>query len=185
MDQVPRIRLPRLRLSTAIGLAAVSIVAAVLLITTDGARVGATWAYHSGVSAIPLFLVAGAIAAESIARPPQGRHSLMRFVAIAAFILWGIAQLLSDAKVAATFNDAAVLLFVLDAGAAVICDARATRQQVLAQRTRNEIKTSPGVREAARGPEHDHIQWCTCDAAGCCPDQMDTSANRIATVSAT
>lgn len=95
--------------------------------TTDGIRRNANWSHHPAWSAIPLFLVAAAIAAESIARPRPGRHGLMRLVAVTAFVFWGTAAVVPSATAAGVLNDGAVLLFALDAGAAVITDARATR----------------------------------------------------------
>jgi hypothetical protein len=70
-----------------------------------------------------LLLVAGAIAAVSVARPARGRRALMQFVAVLAFAAWGLAQLFPDSGAAGVLNDLAILLFVVDAGFAVISDA--------------------------------------------------------------
>jgi hypothetical protein len=72
-----------------------------------------------------LLLVAGAIAVMSIAHPPAWRRLLIRVVAIMAFTAWGLSQLLAGSLAAGLLDDAAILLFVLDAGSAVIADARA------------------------------------------------------------
>lgn len=72
-----------------------------------------------------LLLVAAAITVVSIAHPPNGRHGLMRLVAVLAFVAWGIAQLALDPAVAGALNDAAILLFVTDAVCVVVPDARA------------------------------------------------------------
>src|SRR6266851_3762430 len=75
---------PRVRLFAAISLSVISVAGSVLLVVTDGIGGNVRWAHHSGASAAPLLLVAGAITAVSIAHPPNGRHGLMRLVAIPA-----------------------------------------------------------------------------------------------------
>jgi hypothetical protein len=47
-----------------------------VLIAADEVGGGAGWAHHPRVSAAPLILVAGAIAAVSVAHPAGGRHAL-------------------------------------------------------------------------------------------------------------
>ena len=113
------------RLAVAIGLGVISILGGLLLAAADAIRGSVTWAHHSPASAAPLFLIAAAIAAVSIARPPEGRHGLLRLVAILAFTAWGTAQLMPNPAAAAALNDAAILLFVIDGGCAVIAEARA------------------------------------------------------------
>jgi hypothetical protein len=103
----------------------ISILGGLLLAAADAIRGSVTWAHHSPASAAPLFLIAAAIAAVSIARPPEGRHGLLRLVAILAFTAWGTAQLMPNPAAAAALNDAAILLFVIDGGCAVIAEARA------------------------------------------------------------
>lgn len=114
----------RLRLGVAIGLGAISIAASLLLVIADGLDASVKWKHHAGVSAAPLLLVAGAIAAVSIAHPPKGRHVPLRVVAVVAFASWGLAQLFPNSGAAGGLNDAAILLFVLEAGLVVISDAR-------------------------------------------------------------
>ena len=130
---------PRVRLFAAISLGVISIAGSVLLVVTDAIGGNVRWAHHSGASAAPLLLVAGAITAVSIAYPPNGRHGLMRLVAVLAFIAWGIAQLAPDRAVAGALNDAAILLFVTDAACVVVPDARA----LLAGRRRPVPATQP------------------------------------------
>jgi len=125
MNRLQHLDAPRLRLFAAISLSVISIAGSVLLVVTDGIGGNVRWAHHSGVSAAPLLLVAGAITAVSIAHPPNGRHALMRLVAVLAFVAWGIAQLAPNPGVAGALNDAAILLFVVDAVCVVIPDARA------------------------------------------------------------
>jgi len=84
------------RLAVAIGLGVISILGGLLLAAADAIRGSVTWAHHSPASAAPLFLIAAAIAAVSIARPPEGRHGLLRLVAILAFTAWGTAQLMPN-----------------------------------------------------------------------------------------
>ena len=130
---------PRVRLFAAISLSVISIAGSVLLVVTDGIGGNVRWAHHSGASAAPLLLVAGAITAVSIAHPPNGRHGLMRLVAVLAFVAWGIAQLAPDPRVAGALSDAAILLFVVDAACVVVPDARA----LLALRRRPVPATLP------------------------------------------
>jgi hypothetical protein len=110
----------------------ISILAGLLLATADAVRGSVTWAHHSPISAAPLFLIAAAIATVSIGRQPDGRHGLLRLVAILAFTAWGTAQLMPNPAAAGALDDAAILLFVIDGGCAVLSEARAilaTRKQ--------------------------------------------------------
>lgn len=119
---------PRIRLSVALALGVTSIGVSVLLISADGIGRSVHWSHHAAVSAAPLLLVAGAIAAVSVAHPPEARHGLMRLVAVLAFSAWGMAQLFPNSGAAGALNDVAILLFVVDAGLAVISDSRTIRQ---------------------------------------------------------
>ena len=51
----------------------------------------------------------------------------MQGVAVLAFTAWGLAQLFPDSGAAGVLNDLAILLFVVDAGGAVISDAGVLR----------------------------------------------------------
>jgi len=115
----------RARLAVAIGLGVTAIVGGVLLGAADAIRGTVTWAHHSPVSAAPLFLIAVAIAAVSIGKSPAGRHGLLRLVAVLAFTAWGTGQVVPSPAAAGAFNDAAILLFAIDGGAAVLAEARA------------------------------------------------------------
>jgi MerR family regulatory protein len=115
----------RLWAATALGL--VSIAGSVLLVAADGVGGDVRWSHHAGASAAPLLLVAGAIAAVTVARPGKTRRAVMRFVAVLAFTAWGLAQLFPDSGAAGVLNDLAILLFVIDAGCSVITDARTLR----------------------------------------------------------
>jgi hypothetical protein len=128
VDQPQRADAPHVRLWVAIGLGLISVAASILLLTADGIGGSVRWAHHAGASAAPLLLVAGAIAAVSVAHPPKGRHGFMRLVAVLAFTAWGTAQLFPDSAAARALNDVAILLFVFDAACVVISDARTPRQ---------------------------------------------------------
>jgi hypothetical protein len=124
MSQVDPVIGSRLRLALALCLGVISIAAGALLVLGDGLDADVRWNHHAGVSAAPLLLVAGAMAAMSVVHPPQWRHALTRLVAIIAFTTWGLAQLLPSSGAAGWLDDAAILLFVIDAGCLVIADAR-------------------------------------------------------------
>jgi hypothetical protein len=94
----------RARLAIAISLGVISILGGLLLAAADVIRGTATWPHHSPVSAAPLFLVAAAIAAVSIGRPADGRHGLLRLVAVLAFTAWGTAQLAPDPAAASALS---------------------------------------------------------------------------------
>jgi hypothetical protein len=128
VDESQRATAPRIRLSVAIALGVTSIGVSILLISADGIGRSVQWSHHAAVSAAPLLLVAGAIAAVSIAHPAKARHGLMRLVAVLAFSAWGMAQLFPNSAAAGALNDVAILLFVVDAGIAVISDSRTIRQ---------------------------------------------------------
>jgi hypothetical protein len=147
MDRQQHLAAPRLRLLVAIGLGALSITGSILLLVTDAISGGTSWAHHPGASAAPLLLIAGAITAASIARPPHGRRALIRLVAVLAFAAWGIAQLVPGPTMAGGLNDLAILLFVVDAGYAVIPDARAR----LAPRRRRATAAWPAPGPGDRG----------------------------------
>lgn len=128
MNHIERTGGARVRLVAAMGLGVTSIAVSVLLIATDGIESGITWSHHAGVSAAPLLLVAGAIAAVSVAHPAKGRHGIMRLVAVLAFTAWGMAQAFPDSPAAGALNDAAILLFVIDAACAVVTDVTSIRR---------------------------------------------------------
>ena len=135
----------RARLAVAIGLGVTAIAGSVLLAAADAIRGTVTWAHHSPASAAPLLLIAAAIAAVSIDRPPASRHGLLRLVAVLAFTAWGAGQVVPSPAAAGAFNDAAILLFVIDGGAAVLAEARA----ILAH-YRHGAQATPPQRDSTR-----------------------------------
>jgi hypothetical protein len=146
----------RARLAIAIGLGVISILGGLLLAAADAIRGSVAWAHHSPISAAPLFLIAAAITAVSIGRPPDGRHGLLRLVAVFAFTAWGTAQVTPNPATASALNDAAILLFVIDGGCAVLAEARAilARHRQAAQATppqRDPASPQPAV------PLHDRV----------------------------
>jgi hypothetical protein len=151
VNQLPRAGERGARLSVAIGLGLVSIAGSVVLVAADGIGGGVRWSHHAGASAAPLLLVAGAIAAVTVAHPVKTRRAVMRFVAVLAFTAWGMAQLFPDSGAAGALNDLAILLFVVDAGCAVISDARRLRPSARPAAT-NTLAMAPGhVEPAQRG----------------------------------
>ena len=126
-DQLERADLPGVRLSAAIGLGLVPVAGSVVLVAADGAGGGIRWSHHASASAAPLLLVAAALVAVTVAHPVRGRRALMRFVAVLAFTAWGLAQLFPHSGAAGALNDLAILLFIVEAGCAVISDATTLR----------------------------------------------------------
>jgi hypothetical protein len=124
MTQPPARKAARAQYAIAIGLGAISVGGIVLLAATDAIRGSMNWAHHSPASAAPLFAIAAAIAAVSIGRPPEGRHVLLRAVAVLAFTSWGTAQLMRG-PAGAALNDVAIVLFVIDGSYLVLTEARA------------------------------------------------------------
>ncbi len=126
MSPPPRHRTAiRVPLAIAIALGVLSVAGSLLLVAADAIRGTVTWAHHSSASAAPLFLIAAAIAAVSIGRPPEARHGLLRLVAVLAFTAWGTGQVTPDPAAAGAFNDAAILLFIIDGACLVVTEARA------------------------------------------------------------
>jgi len=154
----------RTRLGLAIGLGVISIVGGLLLAAADAIRGTVTWAHHSPASAAPLFLIAAAIAAVSIGKPPEGRHGLLRLVAVLAFIAWGTGQVVPSPSAAGALNDAAILLFVIDGGFGVMAEARA----ILAH-YRHAARATPPQRDPTRSR-----------LAAALYDRMPTRHNRTA-----
>lgn len=111
-----------IRLLAAVSLGSAAIVGGTLSLVASGIA-GIHWSHQGGVTATPLFLVAGAIAAVGVASGATGRQAAMRFVAVLAFTAWGLSQLFSGSAASAPLDDVAILLFVLDAGGAVIAEA--------------------------------------------------------------
>ena len=169
LDQTQHADAPHLRLSAAIGLGLTFIAASILLLTADGIGDSVQWTHHVGASAAPLLLVAGAIAAVSVAHPPKGRHGFMRRVAVLAFTAWGTAQLFPDSAAAGALNDVAILLFVVDAACAVISEARTLRQARRPSPGRAARRT-PGPQDTGNAVQRPGLESATIspEAKPCC-----------------
>jgi hypothetical protein len=139
---------PTLWLWAAAGLGVTAMTASVLLIAADGITGSSRWAYHPGISAAPLLLIAAAIAAGSLGQPPRQCRRVMAVIAALAFTAWGVAQLLPGSSAAGYLNDTAILLFVTDAAYAVHANARhappATQPRPRHTRTRQAAGEAPG-----------------------------------------
>lgn len=177
MTSLPRSgKVTSARHAIAIGLGVISILGGLLLAAADAIHGSVTWVHHSPVSAVPLFLIAAAIAAVSIGRPPDGRHGLLRLVAVLAFVAWGTAQLMPNPAAASALNDAAILLFVIDGGCAVMAEARAilARQRQAAQAT--ALQLDPAHLQPA-APLHERMSTGqNCMARPCCGRPMQQCA---------
>lgn len=141
------------RLAAAIGLGLVSIAGSVVLIATDGIGGGVRWSHHAGASAAPLLLVAGAITAVTLAHPGTTRRARMRVLAVLAFTAWGLAQLFPDSAAAGALNDAAILLFVVDAACLVISDARTLQASARRSATLTRAEARGHVRPGQPGQQ--------------------------------
>lgn len=75
------------------------------------------------MSAIPLFVVAAAIAVVSVVRRTTPRQAVLRLVAVLAFTAWGVAQLTSG-QLSGRLDDAAIVLFVIDSGYGLVTELR-------------------------------------------------------------
>lgn len=176
MKQVQYAGAPRLRLVVAIGFGATSVALSVLLIVADGIDAGVRWTHHAGLSAAPLFLVAGAIAGLTLARPPKERLGRAPLIAVAAFAAWGLAQLFPSSAAAGSLNDLAILLFVVDAGCVVIADSR-TRLRIggrtphasrLGEQDSRKPPTTPQLSHACAPPSPVVTQPCCVQSRDLC-----------------
>lgn len=110
-----------LRLGVAVSLGIAAVAGAMVALVASGIA-GIHWSHQGGVTAAPLFLVAGAIAAVGIASGATGRQGVLRVVAVLAFTAWGLSQLFSGSAASGPLDDVAIFLFVLDAGGAAIAE---------------------------------------------------------------
>ena len=95
---------------------AAAIAASVLLLLSDGAPRSARLLGHSLLSAAPLLLVGTAYIALQPAVRPTPLELLKRLILGAAFILWGIDQLLRPGWIATSIGDVVISLYVIDLG---------------------------------------------------------------------
>lgn len=71
---------------------------------------------HAPVSAAPLLLIGLASLCFQLMIRPKLLDLLKAFIVSAAFILWGIYQLLPPGRFATTLGDVVIVLFVIDLG---------------------------------------------------------------------
>jgi hypothetical protein len=135
--------LPPIRLLAAVGLGSMAIAGGLLSLVAGGIA-GIRWSHEAGVTAAPLFLVAGAIAAVGIAGGVRGRPAVMRLIAVLAFTAWGLSQLFSGSAASAPLDDVAILLFVVDAGGAVIAEALSLLRRRSAGQASTDLIVSGG-----------------------------------------
>jgi hypothetical protein len=124
MGQTGFVSAPRVRLVGAIALGVVSAVGSIALLVADGAHAGVGWSHHAGVSAAPLLMISGAIAAATVARSHTAGSVVKALVGVVAFAAWGLAQMVPSPTAAGLLGDVAILLFVLDAFSIIVTDAR-------------------------------------------------------------
>jgi hypothetical protein len=124
MRQSGFVSAPRVRLVGAIVLGVVSAVGSIALLVADGMHAGVGWSHHAGVSAAPLLIISGAIAAATIARSHTAGSVVKALVGVVAFATWGLAQMVPSSTAAGLLGDTAILLFVLDAFSIIFTDVR-------------------------------------------------------------
>ena len=158
----------RAQYSIAIALGVISVGGTIVLAANDAIRGSAAWPHHSPASAAPLFLIAAAIAAVSLGTRPQGRHALLRVVAVLAFTAWGTAQLLPG-PAAGALNDAAILLFAIDGGYLVATEARALLTRHSQPAEPNPPRRDPAaLHQPARHNRHTTVSRDHHPALSCC-----------------
>ena len=102
------------------GVMALALIASVLLLLFDGAPQLLPGARHASLSAAPLLLIGVAyIGLQPLIRP-RPLELLKRLMLGAAFILWGIDQLLPSGSLATILGDVVITLYVIDLGLIII-----------------------------------------------------------------
>jgi hypothetical protein len=144
----------RWRLILAAGLAAMSLLSSMILMCADGFGGSVSWTHHAGLSAAPLLLVAVALLASTIGIPIRSTTLALRLVTIAAFVAWGVSQLLPSTGLGTLLDDIAILLFVIDAGIFVASDSLRLLRSQTSDRTEIEERSldriePPGTGRAA------------------------------------
>ena len=101
-----------------------AVIAGVVLLVGDAAGL-TTRAAHAPISAAPLLMVGAAFMVVLPLTRPGWLEFTKRAMVGAAFILWGVAQLMPPGAAAATLGDLVITLYVIDL-ALVIHDWRST-----------------------------------------------------------
>ncbi|MBE3604922.1 hypothetical protein IMX07_14975 [bacterium] len=102
-----------------------AVIAGVVLLVGDAAVGLTARAAHAPISAAPLLMVGAAFMAVLPLTRPGWLEFTKRAMVGAAFILWGIAQLMPPGAAATTLGDLVITLYVIDL-ALVIHDWRST-----------------------------------------------------------
>ena len=91
-----------------------AVVAGVVLLVGDAAAGLTARAAHAPISAAPLLMVGAAFMVVLPLTRPGWLEFIKRAMVGAAFILWGIAQLMPPGAAAATLGDLVITLYVID-----------------------------------------------------------------------
>jgi hypothetical protein len=97
--------------------AGASLLSSLLLLVQDVAPVLIGSVRHSWLAASALLLAGAACLGLASAVRAQKKDLFLRLSLGAAFILWGIQQLLPESAVSVLFGDIVIILFVVDIGA--------------------------------------------------------------------
>jgi len=90
-----------------------ALLAGILLLTSD--FFFTNWP-HAPASAAPLLLIGSAYLGFQVLTRPRPLDLFKAFIVSAAFILWGIDQLLPTGRLAMTLGDVVIVLYVVDLG---------------------------------------------------------------------
>ncbi len=85
-----------------------------LLLLLDGFAAFTQSRFHAAVSAAPLILIGLSWLSLQRGIKTHPIQFLKRLIAVVAFVLWGVQQMLPAGKVASTLGDVVIALFVLD-----------------------------------------------------------------------
>jgi hypothetical protein len=99
--------------------AGASLLSSLLLLVQDVAPVPTGSVRHTWLAASALLLAGTACLGLASAVRPLKKDLFMRLSLGAAFILWGIQQLLHESAVSVLFGDIVIVLFVVDLGAII------------------------------------------------------------------
>src|SRR5689334_2569933 len=115
------------------GIVVLALIAGILLLTSD--FFFTTWP-HAPISAAPLLLIGAAYLGFQVLTRPQPLDLFKAFIVSAAFILWGIDQLLPTGWPAMALGDVVIVLYVIDLGWMMI-DRLKQKEQIM-RRKREE-----------------------------------------------
>ena len=93
-----------------------ALVSGALLLLYDMLPLHLSWLAHAPISAAPLLLIGAASLIFQVLTRPKPLDLLRALLVSAAFIFWGIDQLLPSGWVATTLGDVVIVLYVIDLG---------------------------------------------------------------------